>query len=666
MDTVFQRDVYGKDFYMSFDNLLEMSHRYGADEEYVLVGGGNTSYKQDGILYVKTSGTQLSDIKAGQFVAMDMRLLYNLLEQTFPSDMSDDAREEQALSALMASRIPGEEAKRPSVETILHALFPYKFILHLHPPLINGLTCGADGEESCRRLFGGEAVWIGLTKPGLILAQVCKKAFDEYVERTGLYPKIVILKNHGIFAAADSVEEIDNIMKYVMIGIKRFVANEADFSDVEYDREIVCSIAPALRMLYSSDGMATAVFCTNKQVMGFVSCADAFMPLGKPFTPDHIVYCKDEPLFIIPNADITAEFSAFYARKGYKPKIVAAQGLGFFALGNNRKEAEQAKALFLDAVKIATYAKAFGGICPLTDWFTEFILNWEVEQYRSKAARADKTGGRLEGRIAVVTGGAQGFGKGIAAAMASEGAYIAVADLNFDGAAACALQLNKDYGPYRAIAVSVDVSDEESVERMIQEVVLSFGGLDAFISNAGVLIAGGLSDMAKKDFDFVTSVNYAGYFLCAKYACRPMKIQNDFAPDYLMDIIEINSKSGLEGSNRNFAYSGSKFGGIGLTQSFALELVEFGIKVNAVCPGNLLDGPLWSDPERGLFRQYLDSGKVAGAGTVDDVRKFYEAKVPLKRGCTIADVVKAIIYVIEQKYETGQAVPVTGGQIMLR
>ena len=651
---------------MSLINLLEMSHRYGADDEYVLAGGGNTSFKQNGVLFVKGSGTQLADIKPEQYVAMDIKALLGVLEQNFPSDISDDEREEKALSAMMAARLLGEEGKRPSVESILHALFPYNLVLHVHPALVNGLSCGIDGEDSCSRLFGEKAVWIGLTKPGLILAQACKSAFEEYYTQNGIYPQIVILKNHGIFVAANSVEEIDDIMEFVMGEIKACVSEEPDFSDVEYDRKLACNIAPALRMLYDGEGLANAVFCTNKQVLEFASDAEAFTSLKKPFTPDHIVYCKDEPLFIKKDADITAEFSAYTEKKGFKPRIVAVCGLGFFALGNNRKAAEQARTLFLDAVKIAVYTKAFGGVCPLPDWFTQFILNWEVEQYRSKASQMSNTGGRLEGRIAIVTGGAQGFGKGIAEALVSEGAYIAIADLNLEGATSCASQLKIKYGSTRAIAVAVDVSDEESVERMIQETVLALGGLDILISNAGVLIAGGLSDMTKKNFDFVTRVNYTGYFLCAKFASEPMKIQNRFAPDYLMDIIEINSKSGLEGSNRNFAYSGSKFGGIGLTQSFALELVGYGIKVNAICPGNLLDGPLWSDPERGLFRQYLDSGKVAGAKTIDDVRKFYEAKVPMKRGCTIADVVRAILYVIEQKYETGQAVPVTGGQIMLR
>jgi len=274
--------------------------------------------------------------------------------------------------------------------------------------------------------------------------------------------------------------------------------------------------------------------------------------------------------------------------------------------------------------------------------------------------------GRLAGKIAVVTGGAQGFGKGIAEAMAAEGACIAVADLNLEGAMVCARELNKQYGKNTAMAVQVDVSDETSVEHMIQETVLAFGGLDVLVSNAGILIAGSLGDLSKEQFELVTKVNYIGYFLCAKYASKPMKIQSKYAPGHLMDIIEINSKSGLEGSNKNSAYAGSKFGGIGLTQSFAMELVEFGIKVNAICPGNLLDGPLWSDPEHGLFRQYLDSGKVEGAKTIEDVRNFYEAKVPMGRGCTVTDVARAIYYIIEQKYETGQAIPVTGGQVMLK
>jgi sorbitol-6-phosphate 2-dehydrogenase len=144
-----------------------------------------------------------------------------------------------------------------------------------------------------------------------------------------------------------------------------------------------------------------------------------------------------------------------------------------------------------------------------------------------------------------------------------------------------------------------------------------------------------------------------------------LAVQHEVRPDYWSDIVQINSKSGLEGSNKTFAYAGSKFGGVGLTQSFALELVSDGVKVNSICPGNFFDGPLWSDPEMGLFAQYLHTGKVPGATTITDVRRFYESKVPMGRGCTTADVMKAIYYLVAQEYETGQALPVTGGQVML-
>jgi len=204
-----------------------------------------------------------------------------------------------------------------------------------------------------------------------------------------------------------------------------------------------------------------------------------------------------------------------------------------------------------------------------------------------------------------------------------------------------------------------------SIQSAISETVKVFGGFDGFVSNAGVVKAESVKTQPEKDFNFITSVNYRGYFLCTQAASQILALQHKVCPEYSSDIIQINSKSGLVGSNRNGAYAGSKFGGIGLTQSFALELIEDGIKVNSICPGNFFDGPLWSDPDNGLFAQYLESGKIPGAKTVEDVKRAYESKVPMGRGCTTPDVMKAIYYLIEQKYETGQALPVSGGQVML-
>jgi sorbitol-6-phosphate 2-dehydrogenase len=273
--------------------------------------------------------------------------------------------------------------------------------------------------------------------------------------------------------------------------------------------------------------------------------------------------------------------------------------------------------------------------------------------------------GRVDGKIVIVTGGAQGFGGGIAEMLYSEGANVVIADLNEDTGRKMAEKLNSSNQGNQAFFAKVNVSDSESVQGMIAATVKHFGGLDVLISNAGILRAGGLDEMTPETFALMTDVNYKGYFLCAKYASVVMKAQFQYKKDHFMDIIQINSKSGLKGSNRNFAYAGGKFGGIGLTQSFAMELMPSHIKVNSICPGNFFEGPLWSDPEKGLFVQYLKAGKVPGAKSIEEVKAFYEAQVPAGRGCRVIDVVRAIFYIIEQEYETGQAVPVTGWQNML-
>jgi sorbitol-6-phosphate 2-dehydrogenase len=283
------------------------------------------------------------------------------------------------------------------------------------------------------------------------------------------------------------------------------------------------------------------------------------------------------------------------------------------------------------------------------------------ERLLSSAARASV----VKGKIAFVTGGAQGFGAEIARGLAQSGAVVWIADINLPGAQRFAQQLSAEIGEQPVFAVDIDVSDEASVQRAFDLVARTSGGLDIVVSNAGILKAGSVLDQPVKDFRLVSEVNYVGFFNVAQHAARLLRLQWLGDPDWYTDIIQINSKSGLEGSNKNSAYAGSKFGGIGLVQSFALELVEYHIKVNAICPGNFFDGPLWSDPQRGLFVQYLNSGKVPGAKTLEDVRRFYEAKIPMKRGCYGPDVLRAIYYLVEQVYETGQALPVTGGQVML-
>jgi sorbitol-6-phosphate 2-dehydrogenase len=268
----------------------------------------------------------------------------------------------------------------------------------------------------------------------------------------------------------------------------------------------------------------------------------------------------------------------------------------------------------------------------------------------------DKT---LTNKVAIVTGGGQGLGQAICLRLAQEGCCVAVADLNEKTCVETAELIVKETGQ-KAIAIKVDVTREDQVAAMVDRTVQEFGRLDVLVANAGILISSDLVDFPAEKWAAVMNVNLFGYFLSAKHAARVMKPQGSGA------IVQINSKSGKKGSLRNSAYAASKFGGIGLTQSIALDLAESGVRVNAICPGNLLDSPLWTDPDKGLFVQYLRAGKVRGATTVDDVRQSYVNQVPMKRGCSYDDVCDAVVFLASDasRYITGIALSVTGGQEM--
>jgi len=205
--------------------LVHISNKYGADARYVLAGGGNSSWKSKDALYVKASGMSMATIKTDGFVGMDRARLAKMMERQY--DRSDDAaREAAVLSDMYDSRLPGFESLRPSVETLLHDLFPFAFVLHLHPALVNGMTCGAQGEKAARELFGDDAVWVPEFKPGYELAKLCAKFIGDYVKMRGAYPKILFHQNHGVFVAADGISELDELYDAIMSKIGGRIAKK--------------------------------------------------------------------------------------------------------------------------------------------------------------------------------------------------------------------------------------------------------------------------------------------------------------------------------------------------------------------------------------------------------------------------------------------------------
>jgi rhamnose utilization protein RhaD (predicted bifunctional aldolase and dehydrogenase)/NAD(P)-dependent dehydrogenase (short-subunit alcohol dehydrogenase family) len=646
-------------------DLIEISQLFGKDNRFVIAGGGNTSYKNAEKLWVKASGSALATITEDGFAVLDREKLKVISEKTYSNDTAE--REEQVKNDLAFATLT--KGKRPSVETSMHNVINKSFVVHLHPTAVNGLMCSQNAETELKKLFGEKALFIPYTDPGYVLFKKVEDSIKAYRAENEEEPAIIWLQNHGIFVAANSVEEIKSIYSGIVYKLEKAIKEP-----VPTEARDTCScteqIVPAIRMMLSKKCFKTLKVRKNALVKHFYDSDEAYEKISRPFTPDAIVYCKSNYIFLNQEdpesvlKEATEVIPAFTSKFGYQPKVILIKGIGIVAVGDNAAQCDIILDVFEDAMKIAYLSESFGGPHPMTQAQIDFIDNWEVENYRRSVA-AGASAGRVENKTIIVTGAAQGFGEGIARCLLLEGANIVVADMNEPVALETVERFNGLAKSNRAIFVKTNVADIASLENLVHITICTFGAIDCFISNAGVLRAGGLDEMTTENFDFVTKINYNAYFYCCKVVSRVMKLQTKYAPEYYADIIQINSKSGLRGSRANFAYAGGKFGGIGLTQSFALELAPFRIKVNSICPGNFYEGPLWSNPENGLFLQYLNAGKVPGAKTVQDVKDYYLAQVPMKKGCSPEDVTKGAMYLMDQTGETGQALPITGGQVML-
>ncbi len=259
---------------------------------------------------------------------------------------------------------------------------------------------------------------------------------------------------------------------------------------------------------------------------------------------------------------------------------------------------------------------------------------------------------KLAGKVVMITGGAQGLGAALCHRLAEEGASVGVCDMNEEGCLAVAAELVDQHG-VKAIGLPCNVTDEAAVEAAVARIVEELGGLDILVANAGILISGALTEFDVNAWRKVMDVNLVGFMIAAKHAAKAMLASGGGV------IVQVNSKSGKKGSFRNSAYAASKFGGVGLVQSLALEFATEGIRVNAVCPGNLLDSPLWVDK---LFKDYAARLGITEA----EVKQKYIDQVPMKRGCTYDDVADVVVFLCsdDSKYMTGQALNVDGGQTM--
>ncbi len=363
---------------MGVKELTEITNRYGANKDFVLAGGGHTSLNDGPVMYVKPSGTTMADIKSNDFVRMDLHKLSAMMTRKYPEE-SDD-REAAALKDMMDARVPGEE-KRPSVETLLHALLPYRYVVHTHPALVNGLTCSVGGETIMEELFGREALWIPVVNPGYILALTIQEKLDQH-RAAGGGDQIIFLQNHGVFIQADTLEEIDKLYSKITTALTKKIER---FPSVGYTENLKISGEQLAAMLPDNRNWNTAP-ASNSDIAAYLADQAAFTPLELSFTPNHIVYSGFKPLFCGKLEDLPAAFSRFVEENGVEPKVIALSETGIYGIGETVKTAGLARELFLDGVKVAVYTESFGGYQFMPQDKIDFIRNWEVEQYRSKVS----------------------------------------------------------------------------------------------------------------------------------------------------------------------------------------------------------------------------------------------------------------------------------------
>lgn len=384
---------------MGLKELIETSRSYGRDPKFVLAGGGNTSFKDETSLFIKASGTTLAEITENGMVQMDRSRLGAIWTRRYSTD--PDERERQALADLMASRAEGE-TKRPSVETLLHDLLRPQYVVHLHPALVNGLTCGGAGERIAFELYPQGMLWIPVVNPGYVLANHIRGAIESHLGRGEEYPKVIFLQNHGVFVTSHSLEEIDAIYRRMieMLSERLLRTPEVGQGSVETDA-LLGETAERLSTILGRIGKETVahpIAIAEPEVKRLVGSEGSFSALKSfGYTPDHLVYCKAAPVWI--SASVAREKNEeaieqrivrFTEEYGALPRVFAVEGRGVVVIGDTDSVVENAAALFLDLVKLVTYAESFGGPRLMPKDKIDFILNWEVESYRSKVGQREE------------------------------------------------------------------------------------------------------------------------------------------------------------------------------------------------------------------------------------------------------------------------------------
>ncbi|MFP8886336.1 bifunctional aldolase/short-chain dehydrogenase [Streptomyces mangrovi] len=667
----------------TIEALLARSHRLGSDPRNTNYAGGNTSAKGTGtdpvtgggteLLWVKGSGGDLGTLTADGLAALRLDRL-RALKDVYPG-----VEREDEMVAAFDHCLHGRGGAAPSIDTAMHGLVDAAHVDHLHPDSGIALACAADGERLTAECFGDTVVWVPWRRPGFQLGLDIAAVKEANPQAIGC-----VLGGHGITAWGDTSDECEANSLHIIRTAEAFLAERGrpePFGPVlkgceplEEDerRARAAALAPYVRAVASADRPQVGHFTDTGVVLDFLSRAEhpRLAALGTS-CPDHFLRTKVRPLVLdLPatapledavarlkelHAEYRAEYRAYYERhatagspamRGADPAIVLVPGVGMFSFGKDKQTARVAGEFYVNAVNVMRGAEAVSSYSPIEESEKFRIEYWELEEAKLRRMPEPKA---LATRIALVTGAGSGIGRAIAHRLAAEGACVVVADLDAERASAVAGELG---GPDKAVAVTVDVTDEEQIARAFAAAVLAFGGVDLVVNNAGISISKPLLETTARDWDLQHAIMARGSFLVSREAARVMTAQGLGG-----DIVYIASKNGVFAGPNNIAYGATKADQAHQVRLLAAELGEAGIRVNGVNPDGVVRGS-------GIFAGGWGARRAAVYGVPEEkLGEFYARRTLLKREVLPEHVANAVFALTggELSHTTGLHIPVDAG-----
>ena len=638
------------------------SRLIGAEPALVLHGGGNTSVKLDAhdhrgrpcrALAIKGSGSDLRTIEPSDFA----RLHLDDLEALRPrSEMSDDE-----MLAYLARSSLDPDAPRPSIETLLHAFLPEAWVDHSHADAVLALTNQPDGERLVREVYGDRVAVAPYVLPGFKLAQLTADVYDANPGVEGL-----VLDMHGLVTFGTTAREsYERHIELVSLAEDYVRPRLPAHGSAPGDEAAAAELAPVLRGSLSTAKRVLVRCDGSPRVRAFVDRPDLDQISQQgPVTPDHVLRTKRLPLVLRATdpegvRDAVAAYRAAYERYAREhggadafqhdsgPRVVLAPGIGMFTTGASWDEAGMVADMYrhsMDVIEAATAIGAYRAL-PANDLYD--MEYWPLELYKLTRAPPER---ELARRVALVTGAGRGIGRAIAQALAADGAYVFVTDIDLDAATAVAeaITANGD----RAQALPLDVTSEGETARAFAAAAAQAGGVDIVVSNAGIAAAAPLDDLELDTWRRSLDVNATGHFLVCRAALRQMRAQGLGG-----SIVLICTKNALDPGAGFGAYSAAKAAQLQLGRVLAVEGGTDGIRVNMVNPDAVFEGS-------GLWDAELRAGRAAAHGVaVDDLESFYAQRNLLGRRVTGPDVAEAVSFLASDRSAktTGAVIPVDGG-----